>query len=177
MSDLRHLFNPNQAVFPIFWLPIGIPLFIATFAGLVDLTVKPPEPVELDAVRHQLIVAAVRYSNLAFISTDIWALTSLISYVFRARIEPIRFIAYFSAAIIALMFHMITFVGLAVCTARQWTLWVPSSLSLIGGAGLFRLRFSLFLHLEVPTILSLSAGDRGSPAQAPVGGAGSGRSG
>jgi len=127
------LVNPMKVHFPIFWFPVAIPLFVNALGALVfDLgqlgTTLPG--IDASAVGGGIAVVILRIINLSFVSTDVWALTTVISYIVRSRLDPSHTVAFMFGAVIALFWHLLTYLMIALSLARGWSLWLDVTLLL-----------------------------------------------
>jgi hypothetical protein len=143
----RNLLNPMTVAFPIFWFPIAIPIFVTTLGALVfDLAQFRHAPPGLDTATMGGGIAAVllRTTNLSFISTDVWALTTVISYIVRRSLDPLRTVAFVFGAVIAMFWHLLTYLMIALSLGRDWSLSLTIALTVVGGGGLIALRLTVF---------------------------------
>src|ERR1700680_3776619 len=93
----QDIVNPMMVAFPIFWFPVIIPFLVNGLGALVfDLApfghIQPPG-IDASTMGSGIGVVLLKTINLSLISTDVWALTTVISYIARKRVDPSRTVA------------------------------------------------------------------------------------
>lgn len=122
-KSLFYLIYPGTLFFPIFWFPILIPLFTGVFAILIEVIIIANSgngEAFTTAVIVDLKASAYATSQLAFLSTDIWALTTIISYAAKGKLNGAYVWGHSFAAIIGLFLHILLFLSMKFLATQEW---------------------------------------------------------
>ena len=144
------LFYPNNVFFPIFWFPILIPLFVNALAVIVELAMIPQQttaPFTLTAW-NPIMISALRNFQLAFLSTDIWALTTILMYAAKSKLHGLYVWSHSFGVIIGLFVHLLFYLTTLVFAKHSFGLAIAVILFFIGFIGVVMIRLAILHRIE-----------------------------
>lgn len=142
---------PGTPFFVIFWFPIVIPLLINLIASVTELSIQ----LSSNARNEESIIWNVGFlillfknSYLAFISTDLWALTTTLMYSAKGSLKGWRPWVYGCAAVIALFIHLFFYIVTMLVGSYESDLWVAYVLFVAGCISVLWMRYVIFHAIE-----------------------------
>lgn len=154
MTALRPFLDPRLIFFPLFWYPILLPLLVTVLGVIADLLVAS-HGTELRI--HTLSVPALvlsscKYANISFVSTDLWALTTLIMCTARGHLQGLPAVALCLGTLLGLFFHMVVFLAVSLLSRDSASAWMALGLSVLGLIGVLLIRGTVFRRVELPEL-------------------------
>jgi hypothetical protein len=153
------LLYPGNTLFVIFWFPIIIPLFVNLIASTTELAVNisgnKGQPLESAILSQEFLVVILKNSHLAFISTDLWALTTTLMESAKARLDGFKSFVYGCAAIIALFLHLLFYVLTVLSSVKSGDVWISCVLFIIGSISVMWLRAVILQAIEIKDLMEL----------------------
>lgn len=165
---IRYIFrfiNPNTTFFPIYWFPILIPIFINALAILIDIAMIPQQgTAQFTLVEWEnIIVSTLRSFQLAFLSTDIWALTTILMYSAKAKLHGMYVWAHSFAVILGIFAHLLFYLSIIVFAKHESALVISIILFIVGFFGVMLIRGTILFHIESKEIEEFGALDYSNP--------------
>jgi hypothetical protein len=135
--------RPNTLAFPIFWLPLVVPFFLAALAVVGD---------SVGAETSTIAFSSLKNIHLAYISFDLWAFATLAAA--GPRLEAVQALSYFSAVMIALLFHTLFYLLAALLGPTSLSFILGLVAAVVGGIGGLLVRVTLFERIECVDLFS-----------------------
>ena len=142
---------PGTIFFVIFWFPIVIPLLINLIASTTELAIQASSIGETNKSviwNIDFLLLLFKNSHLAFLSTDLWALSTTLMYAAKGNLMGMRAWVYGCAGIIALFLHLFFYAVTILVTNFESDAWIACILFLAGCISVLWLRLVIFQAIE-----------------------------
>ena len=132
-----------------FWFPILLPLSITTLGVAIDFAVSSGDQNRRRGLSNSLSRAA----NLAFLSTDMWALTTLIMFMARKEAEVPIVLSGSYTILIGVFIHILLYILCGVFSKHLYESFIMDILLIsVGLAVVIWTRGSIYRSIELPEI-------------------------
>ena len=160
---IRCIINPNHVYFPIFWLPIIIPLTFSAFGLILELSTRTKKKDSLNQkINNETIMVLIsRYLIFSFLSTDVWALTTLMTDSVKPEkeIHGIYILSLSFGVLIGLMIHFLFYLIVVSFKEKRFEekyerLCIIPML-ILSLVGVLLIRSSVFIRIELTWLKSI----------------------
>lgn len=142
----KFLLIPNNKIFTIFWFPILIPFILAMLGIIGDLSLIDEKGNVLFSLPsfRELIISICKNSNLSFVTTDIWAFSTLLHRQTVSKDNNITLLGLNYGIVMGLFMHIFFYILLIVLGGANFLLPLSIFFFIVGFIGTFLIRSSVF---------------------------------